>query len=67
MMLEKLNEFSDGKYEVQVASAQISDDYESKRSDAWERVEALGITKRIVSTCEKVSKNFHFLSVYLMQ
>jgi amphiphysin len=51
MLLEKTQGFAEGKYDVSsVSGAQIQADYEAKRTDAWEQVEALGITKRILST-----------------
>ena len=49
-MLEKLNGFAEGKYDVSVPAAQIASDYEARRSDALERIEALNITKRLIST-----------------
>lgn len=51
MMLEKLSAFADGKYEVSVTGEQIALDYEAKRSDAYTRIEQLGITSRVGSTC----------------
>lgn len=51
LLLEKLNGFAEGKFEVSVPAAQIATDYEEKRSDAFARIEDLGITKRIISTC----------------
>ena len=50
MLMEKLHGFAEGKYEVNLSGADISQDYENKRTDAWERIEAMNITKRIVST-----------------
>lgn len=49
-MLEKLNGFAEGKFEVSVPAAQIASDYEAQRSDALERIEALNISKRLIST-----------------
>ncbi|KAI0353165.1 BAR-domain-containing protein [Trametes cingulata] len=54
LMLEKLNGFAEGKFEVSVPAAQIASDYEAQRSDALERIEALNITKRIISTARMV-------------
>ena len=51
MLLEKLNEFAEGKYDVSVTPAQIAQEYDDKRSDAWHVIEELNITKRIISTC----------------
>ncbi|TFY79826.1 hypothetical protein EWM64_g4182, partial [Hericium alpestre] len=50
MLLEKMNQFADGKYDVSITPAQIAEDYETKRSDALEVVEALSIIQRVVST-----------------
>ena len=55
--MEKLNGFAEGRYEVQVPAAQITDDYENKRTDAWERIESMGITKRIVSTAKMMQNS----------
>ncbi len=46
--------------EAQVAAAnmsgsQIEQDYESKRTDAWQRIEDLNIVKRIISVCKVIS------------
>lgn len=42
------------KYDItNVPGAQIQQDYESKRTNAWEIIENLGIVKRIVSVCEQ--------------
>lgn len=57
MLMEKLNSFADGKYDVQVPTAQITQDYEDKRTDAWERIENMGITKRIVSTAKMMQNS----------
>ncbi|KAI0757511.1 BAR-domain-containing protein [Daedaleopsis nitida] len=57
LLLEKLNGFAEGKFEVSIPAAQIADDYEARRSDALERVEALNITKRILSTSRLVQAN----------
>jgi amphiphysin len=51
MLLEKTQGFADGKYDVSnVPGANIQADYEGKRTNAWEVVEELSITKRILST-----------------
>ncbi|KZT08919.1 BAR-domain-containing protein [Laetiporus sulphureus 93-53] len=57
LMLEKLSGFADGKYDVSVSAASIAEEYESKRSDAWERVEGLGLTQRIVSTSKMMQEH----------
>lgn len=51
MLLEKLNTFVDGKYDVTVAPQQIVEEYEAKRGDSAEQIEALGITQKFISTC----------------
>jgi amphiphysin len=52
MLLEKMQQFSEGKFDVTNASgAQIVADYEEKRTDAWQQIENLNITKRMISTC----------------
>ncbi|KAN0138495.1 BAR domain containing protein [Lactarius tabidus] len=57
MILEKINQFSEGKYTVDMPAAQIVTDYEEKRGDAAAVVEALGITQRFISTSKLVSQN----------
>lgn len=51
LILEKLNGFAEGKFDVTVPASQIGTDYEMHRNDALERIEALNITKRLISTC----------------
>ncbi|KAI0932845.1 hypothetical protein AcW1_000150 [Taiwanofungus camphoratus] len=52
LLLEKLNGFAEsGKYDVSVTGNQIAKEYEEKRSDAWQRLESLNVTQRILSTC----------------
>ncbi|TFY57568.1 hypothetical protein EVG20_g8496 [Dentipellis fragilis] len=50
MLLEKLNQFADGKYDVSITPTQIADEYEAKRGESFETIEALSLTQRIVST-----------------
>ncbi|KAH9917360.1 BAR-domain-containing protein [Epithele typhae] len=57
LLLDKLNGFAEGKYDVSIPAAQIASDYEGRRSDALERVEALNITSRILSTSRMVQAN----------
>ncbi|KAF8912890.1 hypothetical protein CPB84DRAFT_1759797 [Gymnopilus junonius] len=56
LLLEKMNSFADEtKYDISNApGAQIMEDYESKRTDAWSVIENLGIIKRIVSVSRMV-------------
>ncbi|KAG6897370.1 hypothetical protein C0992_002139 [Termitomyces sp. T32_za158] len=56
IILEKMNAFvDDAKYDItNVPGAQIQQDYENKRTDAWEIIENLGIIKRIVSASKLV-------------
>lgn len=49
-MLEKLQSFSDGKYDLE--RRDIENIYLEQRGDAAEQLEELHITKRIVSTGE---------------
>ena len=47
----------EAKYDVTNApGATIQADYEAKRTDAWERIEDLGIIKRIISVCMLLSQ-----------
>ncbi|CDO74789.1 hypothetical protein BN946_scf185001.g37 [Trametes cinnabarina] len=54
LMLEKLHGFAEGKFDVTVSAAQIASDFEERRGDALERIEALNITKRLISTSRLV-------------
>lgn len=47
-MLEKLQSYSDGKYDLE--RRDIEDLYLEQRGDAAERLEELGITKRMATT-----------------
>jgi len=62
LLLEKMNSFADeSKYDISnVPGAQIAEDYESKRSDAWSIIENLGIIKRIISVCKSLLYLFDF-------
>lgn len=57
MLMEKINTFAEGKYDIQIPIAQITDDYENKRTDAWQRIEDMNITKRIVSTSKMIQNH----------
>lgn len=57
MLMEKLHGFAEGKYDVSIPVAQITDDYENRRTDAWERIENMGVTKRIVSTAKMMQNS----------
>jgi len=52
IMLEKFQAFCQDKYETGGSGESISQKYESLQGDTMERVEALEITKRIVSTAK---------------
>lgn len=52
MLLEKLSGFAEGKYDISVSAAQIAEEYEEKRTEAWQTIEELNITQRIVSTSQ---------------
>jgi amphiphysin len=58
LLLEKMNSFAaECKYEISnVPGAQIAQDYEDKRTDAWNIIENLGIVKRIVSVSRLVQQ-----------
>lgn len=58
-----MNSFAEeSKFDIaNVPGAQIAQDYENKRTDAWNVIENLGIIKRIVSVC----KHSLFDSAYL--
>ncbi|EPQ61224.1 BAR-domain-containing protein [Gloeophyllum trabeum ATCC 11539] len=57
LLLEKLQGFAEGKYDTSVTGAQIAEEYETKRSDAWQTIEGLHITQRIISTSKLVQQN----------
>ena len=52
MILDKISQFSEGKYTIDVPAAQICVDFEEKRGDSAAVIEALSITQRFISTCE---------------
>ena len=54
LILEKMNSFADeAKYDISnVPAAQIAQEYEGKRTDAWSVIESLSIVKRIISVCK---------------
>ena len=49
-----MKSFADeAKYDISnIPAAQIAQEYEEKRTDAWSVIETLGIVKRIVSVCK---------------
>lgn len=57
MMMEKISTFAEGKYDAHVSTMQITEEYENKRTDAWEVIENLNITKRIVSTAKMMQNS----------
>ncbi|EEB94593.1 hypothetical protein MPER_06566 [Moniliophthora perniciosa FA553] len=59
MILEKMNGFAEeAKYDItNVSGNQIAADYEENRTDAWQTIEGLNITKRIISTSKMVQAN----------
>ncbi|KAF9478700.1 BAR-domain-containing protein [Pholiota conissans] len=59
LLLEKMNSFADEcKYDISnTPGAQIVQDYESKRTDAWSLIENLGIVKRIISVSRLVQQS----------
>lgn len=50
MIMERMQAFTSGKYEGGTTGDEILADYDAKRGDAIEQVEALSITRRIAST-----------------
>jgi hypothetical protein len=52
MILDKISQFSEGKYAIDVPATQIVADYENKRGEAASVVEALSINQRFISTCK---------------
>jgi amphiphysin len=53
MILDKINQFSEGKYTLDVTGAQIAADFEEKRGDSAAVIEALSVTQRFISTCKR--------------
>jgi amphiphysin len=53
-MLEKLQTFAEKKYQTGLPPDHIIAEYEEKRGDVVEQIEALNITRRVVSTGELV-------------
>lgn len=49
-MVEKLQGFAEGKYEVPADPSQIAELFTERHGESAERVESLGITKRVAST-----------------
>jgi len=64
MLVEKINQFADGKYDVTVPPDQISTDFEAKRNNVAEAVEGLSITQRAVSTCKHTLLTICFSRAY---
>jgi amphiphysin len=57
MILDKINQFSEGKYTVDVPASQIAAEYEDKRGDSAAVIEALSITQRFISTSKLVAQH----------
>ncbi|CAE6421760.1 Protein hob1 AltName: Full=Homolog of Bin1 [Rhizoctonia solani AG-1 IB] len=57
LMLEKLQQFASGKYETTGTVADIENAYHTRTTDAIERIEALTVTKRMVSTAKMIQTN----------
>lgn len=49
-MIEKLRGFADGKLDIPESANEIVLQFHERRGDVGERVDALALTKRIVST-----------------
>jgi amphiphysin len=54
-MLEKLQAFAQGKYETSGTGDDIIQKYESEKGNTVEQMEALDVTKRIVSTGDHIA------------
>ncbi len=60
MILDKINQFSEGKYTVDMPPSGIVGEFEEKRGDSAAVIEALSITQRFISTCKSNSHpTFH--------
>ncbi|EJD55053.1 BAR-domain-containing protein [Auricularia subglabra TFB-10046 SS5] len=57
LMMEKLQGFTDGKFSTAMSGDEIAAEYEERRGDAVERVEALSITHRILSTSRMMQQH----------
>ncbi|KAJ7596831.1 hypothetical protein C8J56DRAFT_850516 [Mycena floridula] len=59
LILEKMNAFAeDAKFDISsIPGAQIAATYEEQRTDAWNDIENLHITKRIISVSKMVQQN----------
>ncbi|KAF8499111.1 BAR-domain-containing protein [Russula emetica] len=57
MILDKINQFSEGKYTVDMPASQITAEFEEKRGDAAAVIEALSITQRFISTSKLVAQH----------
>ncbi|KAI0286718.1 hypothetical protein BGY98DRAFT_941598 [Russula aff. rugulosa BPL654] len=57
MILDKINQFSEGNYIVDVPASQIVAEFEEKRGDSAAVIEALSITQRFISTSKLVAQH----------
>ncbi|KAF8640588.1 hypothetical protein AX17_000250 [Amanita inopinata Kibby_2008] len=59
LILEKMNSFAkEGKYDItNVPGSQIVQEYEEKRTDAWQQIENLNIAKRLISVSKMVQES----------
>lgn len=60
MILDKISQFSEGKYTIDVPATQISADFEEKRGDSAAVIEALSVTQRFISTCKQLLRLHSF-------
>jgi amphiphysin len=51
--MEKMNSFAEeAQWDASnISGSEIASNYEEQRTDAWQRIEELNITKRIISVC----------------
>ncbi|KAF8588489.1 BAR-domain-containing protein [Ramaria rubella] len=55
IMVEKLQGFAEGKYEIPTEASEIATQFMARRTDVVERIEALTVTKRITSTAKMMA------------
>lgn len=57
LMMEKLQGFAtESKYRYEVTGQQIQEEYQERRGDTWEKVDALTINKRMASTAMRLQQ-----------
>jgi amphiphysin len=51
LILEKMQGFADGKYDISLKYGEITTSYEDRKGDAQEKVDNMHIVKKIISVC----------------